>query len=348
MFARLWFGTVLAGLALLAVPSAASAAPPVCDAGPYLYDLPAGLTHVHPQAPCTDADGDPITVQVTDAPDYGTLEPPGTIANDEVRYYTANADAAGYRDTMTFVAVANGETSNAMTVDVVIKPANHVPVCADVAVSVQRGASVAVPAPACSDADGDEYQVIHDRPAHGRFDAGSGRYTASGDFTGTDTMTFVAVDDWDTVSAKGTVRITVTPGPKSPGSPQQSASSDRRAPRLTLEAPSSLAASLATLRAGIPFTARTNEAGRLLVRVYVNRRSARRHGLARGPGDRVLVGSLSRTITAGDTTARVKLSRRARARLDDAAGVKLSLIARISDAAGNARTTRLKITLTRN
>jgi hypothetical protein len=344
MFARLWFGTVLAGLALLAVPSAASAAPPVCDAGPYLYDLPAGLTHVHPQAPCTDADGDPISVQVTDAPDYGTLEPPGTIANDEVRYYTANADAAGKRDTMTFVAVANGETSNAMTVDVVIKPANHVPVCADVAVSVQRGASVAIPAPACSDADGDAYQIIHDRPAHGRFDAGSGRYTASGDFTGTDTMTFVAIDDWDTVSAKGVVRITVTPGPKSSGSPQPSASSDRRAPRLRLEAPSSLA----IMRAGIPFTARTNEAGRLLVRVYVSRGTARRYGLARDPGGRVLVGSLRRTVTAGDTTARVKLFRRARVQLDDAARVKLSLIARISDAAGNARTARLKITLRRD
>ncbi len=346
MFAhRLWFAAFVAGLALLVVPSAASAAAPTCDAGPYLYDLPAGLTHVHPRAPCTDPDGDAISVQVSVAPQFGTLEPAGAAPIDQVRYYTANADAGERRDTMTFVAVAGGETSNPFTADVVIKPPNHVPVCADVAVTVPRGAPIAIPAPQCTDADGDAFQIVFDKPSHGTFDASNRRYVSAAGFTGQDTISFVAVDDWDTLSAKGTVKITVTADGPKPPAPPASSSTDRRAPRLKFEAPSALASRLA-LSSGIPFTATTNEIGHLTVLVYVDRKSARRYGLARNPAGRVLVGTLRRTVTAGDTTARVKLTRKARNRLEDVR-VKLSLVARITDAAGNSRAERLKMTLKR-
>jgi hypothetical protein len=221
-----------------------------------------------------------------------------------------------------------------------------VPVCADVAVSVPRGAPIAIPAPHCTDADGDEFQIVFDKPAHGTFDAANRRYVSAAAFTGQDTISFVAIDDWDTLSAKGVVRITVTAGGTKPPAPPASTSTDRRAPRLKFEAPPVLASRLA-LRRGIPVTATSDEIGRLVVLLYVDRRTARRYGLARDPAGRVLVGSLRRTVTAGDTTARVKLTRKARKRLENAR-VKLSLIASISDAAGNVRKERLRITLSRD
>ena len=45
----------------------------------------------HPRPNCTDADGDPINIMITDEPEFGTFDPAGEIAIDEVRWYTANA-----------------------------------------------------------------------------------------------------------------------------------------------------------------------------------------------------------------------------------------------------------------
>jgi hypothetical protein len=117
------------------------------------YELPAGLTWLNPRAPCTDADGDAITIEVVDPPDFGTLQPDGTQPIEMERFYTAKADAAGNRDTMKFVAVANGERSNEFQVDVWILPAHSEPVCKDVAIAVQAGSTVAI-APDCVDSDG--------------------------------------------------------------------------------------------------------------------------------------------------------------------------------------------------
>ena len=61
---RVWLVSVVAGLLLLGVPGTASAAAPQCTPEPSLYQLPAGLTWLNPRAPCTDEDGDPITVDV--------------------------------------------------------------------------------------------------------------------------------------------------------------------------------------------------------------------------------------------------------------------------------------------
>src|ERR1044071_10430323 len=135
---RIWFVAIAAGLILLGVTGTASAAVPVCAPDPALYELPAGLTWLNPRAPCTDADGDAITVQVTDPPDHGTLQPDGTQPIDAKRFYTANANAAGIRDSMKFVAVANGEQANEFQADVWILPAHSAPVCKELAVAVQR------------------------------------------------------------------------------------------------------------------------------------------------------------------------------------------------------------------
>jgi hypothetical protein len=153
---RLWFVSFVAGSILLGVPATASAAAPVCPTQARLYQLPAGLTWTHPRPNCTDADGDPIEIRITDEPEFGTFDPPGQIPIDQVRTYTAKADAANNRDVIKFVAVAGGEESNEFQVDVWILPAHSAPVCKDLALNMQAGASVAI-APECVDADGDDF-----------------------------------------------------------------------------------------------------------------------------------------------------------------------------------------------
>jgi hypothetical protein len=328
--------TVVAGLVLLGVPNAASAAPPVCQAEEVLYQLPAGSTwKTTPRAPCTDADGDPISIEISDAPDFGTFDPPGMLSIDAVRSYTANADAAGNRDRMKLRAVANGETSaQEVTWDVWILPPNHAPACADLALTVRAGASIAVPVPSCTDADSDRYYLsVLDGPAHGTY--AFGMYRPASGFTGRDSMGFAVVDEWGAASVPGRITITVTPEPPRT---QGDGPADRTAPRLRLAAPSSMRARKA-LRRGIRFTATTSEAGRLVVEAFIDRSTARGLRINRR------VGTLSRRLSAGDTTVKLKLARKARNRLRTLDEVSLKLIARISDAAGNVRTERLRVTL---
>jgi hypothetical protein len=61
----------------------------------------------------------------------------------------------------------------------------------------------------------------------------------------------------------------------------------------------------------------------------------------------VVVGSLARDIGIGKTVVNVKLSRKARSRLKRATRVKLRILAKLTDSAGNVRTETLRITLKR-
>jgi Bacterial Ig domain len=346
---RLWYVSLAIGVALPLAPGTASAAAPVCEGGPFLYALPAGLTHLNPRADCKDPDGDPITIEVRTPPHLGTLSPEGTVPIDELRFYTANADAATLpapRDMMTFVAHAGGEESNPIRLDVRILPPDHAPVCQDLAVSVEAGHSVSVPAPQCADADNSAPKVVFDKPAHGAYDASSRRYTPKAGFTGRDTITFAAVDYWGVSSKVGRVTVTVKPG-SGPGITGPGARDrDRRAPSLALRAPASLGLG-AALRRGILFSARTDEAGLLAVGLYVGRTTARHVGLRRHAAKRVRVGRVTRHILAGRTVVRARFSHRARTRLRHAGRVHLTLLARMSDAAGNARSRRVRIALVR-
>jgi hypothetical protein len=234
---------------------------------------------------------------------------------------------------------------------------NHAPVCDDVAVSVQAGASVEVPFPDCADADDDFFDVfIEDEPAHGVFDYDTGLYTPVAGFSGEDSMTFLAVDSWGAESELGVVRITVTPAPQPgtpsrPGTPSQPPPvsqpfSDVTAPSLELLLPSSLALRTA-LRRGIRFTATASEAGRVVVLVSVDRATARRLKIKKNATGPVVVASLARFIAAGDTVVTVKLPRKARNRLKSVTRVKLRIVATITDSAGNDRSRTLRITLKR-
>jgi hypothetical protein len=119
---------------------------------------------------------------------------------------------------------------------------------------------------------------------------------------------------------------------------------DRTAPVLELARPTSSSLRSALAR-GVTLAAKTSEAGRIAVRLLVDRKTARRLRIkkhARGP---VVVGSLARDIAVGETVLQVKLSRGARRRLERSARVQLGVVATLTDPAGNARTKTLRIRL---
>jgi Bacterial Ig domain len=330
---KVWFVSVVAGFFLLGVPGTAGAAAPECTAEPALYQLPAGLTWLNPRAPCTDADGDAITIEVVDAPDFGTLSPDGTQPIEVERMYTANAAAAGNRDTMKFVAVANGERSGEFQVDVWILPAHSAPVCKDLAVSVQAGSSVAI-APDCVDADGDSFALnVRNAPKHGTYDPARRTYTAAPRFAGEDSMTYTVVDAWRLAAAERKVTITVKSAPGQPAN-----ASDKTAPTLGLRAKARLK-SRSALRRGIRMTATASEPGRVVVEAHVTAKVARSLGIE------TRVGSLARDLSTGKNTFKLRLDRAARSRLATLRRVRLRLVARMVDAAGNLRTKRLVVTL---
>lgn len=344
-------------VAVLVFPAAASANAPQCNASPRVLSVPAGVT-VQARISCDDSDGDPIEIEIMVPPEHGTLAPPSTTGGQW--HYTTNPDAEGKTDTFKFRAVAGGELSEVVTVDINIGPVNHAPVCHDIALSVQTGSSVKVPFD-CTEPDDEYFEVIiEDGPTHGVFEYGNPQlYTPAAGFSGEDFMTFRAIDWWGADSI-GAIRITVTPTPKpspqpkpSPG-PSPQPLPDVTAPTLDLRVSSSLTLRKA-LRRGIRVTATTNEAGPIVLGAFVTRKLARRLRIDRKAQGAVLVASRKRDISAGKSVFKLKLSSKARRRLRSkarrrlrrATNVKLRIVARIADSAGNARTETLRIRLKR-
>jgi hypothetical protein len=110
---RITAGLLLACAALLA-PAAASAAPPTCNVPDgFLIEVEAGQTLTLPEVPCSDPDGDPISLEITQQPTHGTLSPSGTAPLGEARTYTAHSPGD---DSISFRALAGGEASETKTV----------------------------------------------------------------------------------------------------------------------------------------------------------------------------------------------------------------------------------------
>jgi hypothetical protein len=334
---RLWFVGIVAGLILLGGPGTASAAAPTCPTQTRLYELPAGLPWTHPRPACRDADNDPITIRITDGPEFGTFAPDDLeYPIDEPRTYTANADAAGQRDVMKFKAIAGGQESNEFQIDVWILPAHSAPVCKDLALSVQAGASVAI-APDCVDADGDRFELhVGETPVHGTYDPVLRTYTAAARYAGQDSLTYFAVDRWKQVSAEAKVTINVTQA----AGGQPTATGDKTAPTLTLAAKSPMKSRKA-LRGGIGLTATASEPGRVVIEALLTSTVAKKLGIEQR------VGSIARNLKAGKNTLKLKLYRKVRGDLADVKRFRLRLVARMVDAAGNLRTKRLRVTVQR-
>jgi Bacterial Ig domain len=328
------------GAISLLAPAAAEAAAPVCSPATGLVaNVQEGESITLPQAPCTDSDGDPISIEVTQAPTLGTVNPPGTQPIATQRTYTANDDAGGQTDVIKFRAVAGGENSNEATLEINISQ-NTAPVCpAQVTLTVESGKQLVITKNPCTDADGDPLSVtIVDGPDHGSFNAtnpaGPFTYTSQAGFVGQDRVSY-RVSDASTQSNVGTVIINVTRPPRTGGGgttpppPVVTPPADATPPALELATPR--AALQRVLRRGLSVTLTADEPGRAVVRLQLARRDARRLRLGR------TVGRLTRTLAAGDTKVAVKLTRKARRKLARVRSLRLTLVVEITDAAGNVR-----------
>jgi len=141
-----------------------------------------------------------------------------------------------------------------------------------------------------------------------------------------------------TVSPTPTATPTRTPLPTVSPTPTPTATPtphpDRRPCRVGLrEAPRQTLRTVRRFGLRLRFT--TNERCRLHVRVFVDKRTARRLGIVRRPRRDVLVGQTVRTVRPGTTTVVVRLSRRARVALRDARRVKFTVRVATRDVAGN-------------
>jgi hypothetical protein len=350
----------LAGTVLIAPATAGAAAPECSPATGLEANVQAGESIVLPRPPCTDADGDDIDIEVTQAPVHGTFDPPGTQSIDTQRTYTADADAGDVVDTVKFRAVAGGENSNEATLEINIS-ANHAPVCPSrIELSVMSGEQLVLTGNPCSDADGDPLTlVLVDAPDHGTLTGpsnGSYTYTPAAGYSGPDSLRYRA-EDASTQSNVVTLAINVTPRPAPPPTPTTTGGStapsvtppppDLVPPTASLTAPRAQLVLRRVLARGVPLTLSTTEPSRAVIRVLLSRRAARRLGVDRKARRAVVVGRLSRDLPAGESRLAVKLTRKARRRLAKARTVSLTLDVRLADAAGNVRFVKRVITVRR-
>ena len=128
---------VLMSAALLSIPGAASADPPICD--PLELTVAPGERVELPDA-CSDPDDDAITLATPVRPTRGTL--------DATPAYTADAGEYGV-DAFTYRATdADGEVSEETPVSVLV---NTEPRCSDLTLTTPRNTPLVLPAPPCAD-----------------------------------------------------------------------------------------------------------------------------------------------------------------------------------------------------
>ena len=337
-------------LTALVVPAAADAAPPTCTPATGLTaDAKPGETITLPTAPCMDPDGDDVFIEPTQEPVHGFLSPPGIQPIGAERTYTADPDAGGLTDTIKFRAVAGGENSDEATLEIHIS-VNHAPVCpAHVELQVEVGHTLVFAQNACTDEDGDPLRIsLIEPPSHGSITLSPvppWTYTPTPGYVGHDRLIYQA-HDASTNSGPAVLGITITPADSGGGGtttpPVVTPPPDVTPPSLSLAVPRARLALRRVLTRGVSVTLTAGEPGRAVIRLLLPRAAARRLGIDRKARRAVAVGRLSRTLAAGETKVAVKLTRKARRRLARVRSVKLTLVATITDAAGNVgRVTRV-------
>jgi hypothetical protein len=117
-------------------------------------------------------------------------------------------------------------------------------------------------------------------------------------------------------------------------------------PDLNLRGRSSLRMATA-LRKGIPLTVRSSAPGRLVLKAYVDKKTARRLHIKKNAKGPVVVAALVKHIGDGRSHVTLKLARKVKKHLRHAARVKLALKATITDVDGNRTTDRAKLVLAR-
>ncbi len=134
----------------------------------------------------------------------------------------------------------------------------------------------------------------------------------------------------------GTLSIPVTVGEPEPS------------PGPDLNVTGKASAPLATsLKKGLQLTVRSSAPGRLVVKVTVDKKTARRLHLKKNAKAPVVVAALTKVIGDGRSRVTVKFTKAAKRHLKHAKRVKLAIKATITDLDGNRTTDRAKMTLTR-
>ena len=290
-----------------------------------------GVPVALPADPCSHPAGNPNDAVGAPAPAHGQVvdgsyvPEPGFHGVDELTYQVADR--------------VTGERSNVATVRVLVDTA---PVCADLALTVEPGQTLALTAfPPCSDPDGDALAVATGDPLHGTLardpTSGAATYTPAPGYTGTDTITYHAVDAFG-LAAGGTLTIGVgvpvpDPAPPAPGPPAAPGPPD----------PAPAAASVKA--GGLRLRLATSEAGVARVTVTLDRATARRLKVARRAGGRVTVASRTTRVRRGSTVVVVRLRAAARRALRHAGRVRLRVTVRLTDAAGNRTVHTATVTL---
>lgn len=161
----------------------------------------------------TDADGDLLTVTVSQQPAHGSLQ----LWSDGAIYYVPDANYHG-PDSFTYVASDGQRVSANTTVQVAVTEVNDPPVAHNSGYFIAEDSKLEVGSPgllaSARDVDGDAVTMaLVEPPAHGVMSAqpdGSFTYVPRADFHGNDAFTYT-VSDGQLTSSPATVTIEVTP-----------------------------------------------------------------------------------------------------------------------------------------
>jgi len=354
----------LAALVGLLAPAAAQANP-VCD--PVVMDDVHSGGSQTAQLACDDTGGASLSYSVDPADDakhgFVTVDGAGSVT-----YFSTS----GYLGSDSWTIVVDNNEGGTTEVTVSIEVVNHAPVCTPLTVGTQRNQKVLVEA-ACTDPDGDEI-TLHVTDAENGTSAvetGFVSYDPGTDFVGTDHFTYFATD-YLGAGAPATVDVTVnspagggdpaggdpgagdpgsgTPDTGAPGGGDPGAGNPAGGTPLDL-APPTLGLALLpkqklakVLKNGLGVTVGCSEPCVANLKLTIAKQLAKKLGIASAD---VTLGSAKKTLTAGRTKIYVKLTAKARKRLKKARSVKLKLVLRATDAAGNAATSARTLTLKR-
>jgi hypothetical protein len=325
--------------ACLLLPAAASAAAPTCP------DVELSVHHDTPlpfdQNPCSGGNGQ-LTLSPVTNPAHGQLSQP----NDVPQY----APEQGFVGDDSFDYKATDETpedSNVATVTIHVTDA--APTCEDTSTTTQQDTAVDISDLfVTDDADDADWTIGWDDGQHGKTDEQGTAYFPAAGFVGTDQIPFQA-DDGALLSEICTITITVKAKPVQQPPPQQPTipvtPADTTKPVFSAAHPKQ---SLGDARSqGVKLISSSDEAGTLAVTIKVDKKTARKLKLKRKAKRAVTVGTLSRAIAAGKTTVKVKLTKKARKAFKRARKVTLLISMIVTDAAGNATSRSMKVTLKR-
>ncbi|MCW2922730.1 MAG: outer rane adhesin like protein, partial [Thermoleophilia bacterium] len=307
---------------------------------------------------CTDVDGDPLTLTITEQPAHGAASLNGTTAT-----YTPARDYTG-PDAFAFTASDGTLTSASASATLVVTAVNDVPTCTALpATTTSTGVTTEVPL-RCTDADpGDVLAyAVGASPAHGAESVAGAvaTFVPEAGFSGDDSF-LVTVSDGSTTASllvRVRVRAPLAPAPDPTPTPAPTPDAVPAAPAggaANTQTPDTTAPScsvvltprqrLATVASkGLSARATCSEASTALATLTVDARTARALGL-QGPAATRIGATTLRLAKGRASQLRVPLTPAARSRIKRVKVVRVTLTVVSTDAAGNSGTRRVAVTL---